>query len=80
MWNGGWLHLDNLLEKLLEGITTGYRPFAVCPGHMAKAIFPTAKCLPCVAHGKLHTANKRRQRAPLPSVFLCALGKSFAVC
>ena len=44
---------------------------------MAKAIFPTAKCLQCVAHGKLHTANKRRQRAPLPSVFLRALGKYF---
>jgi len=35
----------------------------VCQKHTAKAFLHTAKPLPCVAHGKRQTANRRRQRS-----------------
>ena len=37
--------------------------------HTVKPRKPTAKGLPCAAHGKGHTANSRRQRASLPCAF-----------
>jgi len=43
--------------------TTGGWLFAVCQKHTAKAFLHTAKPLPCVAHGKRQTANRRRQRS-----------------
>ena len=52
-------------------ITTG--------GHTAKGEKLTAKGLPCAAHGKQHTTNRRRQRGPLSCAIYRAHGKLFAV-
>ena len=52
----------------------------MCPEHTAKPQIHTAKPLPCVAHGKGHTANRRRQRRPLPCASCRAHGKGFSVC
>ena len=38
------------------------------PKHTAKPYMHTAKALPCAAHGKEHTAFRRRQRRRLPCV------------
>ena len=45
-----------------------YRKPSVCrvPKHTAKADMHTVKLLPCAAHGKRHTAFRRRQRRSLP--------------
>ena len=59
-------------QSVLCTVTTG-RYFAVCQRH-------TANALPCVAHGKVTTATKRREKASLPWVFCRAHGKTFAVC
>ena len=64
--------------KLLP-ITKEFTQFAVCQRHTAKAEKHTAKCLPCVTHGKQLTAYKRRQSIPLPWVVSQAHDKSFAV-
>ena len=42
---------------MMSDCTTGDSPFAMCQGHTAKPQKPTAKVLPCAAHGKGHTAN-----------------------
>ena len=48
--------------------------------HTAKADMHTVKLLPCAAHGKQHTAFRRRQRRSLPCATYRAHGKPFAVC
>ena len=51
--------LIKIVEAVLDedGATTGQQGFAVCLAHTAKPKLHTAKALPCVAHGKEHTAN-----------------------
>ena len=46
-----------------RGDTTGIGLFVVCQGHTTKAKIPTAKALPCAAHGKRQTTNSSRQTA-----------------
>src|SRR6185312_6371750 len=60
--------------------TTGHRAFAVCQRHTAKAGLHSAKCLPCVTHGKPPTAYNGWQSDYLPCVGSRAHGKGFAVC
>ena len=64
----------------LPSDTTGNRLFAVCQSTRQTAYMHTAKALPCAAHGKEHTAFRRRQRRPLPCALYRAHGKAFAVC
>jgi hypothetical protein len=49
-----------------------------CAKHTAKPENHTAKSLSYVAHGKLHTTNKHRQRGCLPCAIYRAHGKEFA--
>jgi len=58
----------------------GNRLFCRVPRHMAKAKISTTNSLPCVAHGKKHTVNRRRQRGLLPCAIYRAHGKEFAEC
>jgi len=58
----------------------GNRLFCRVPRHTAKAKIPTTNSLSCVAHGKKHTANRRRQRGLLPCAIYRAHGKEFAEC
>ena len=60
--------------------TTGRHSFAVSQKHTAKAVKLTANDLPCVTHGKRHTAYIGRQSGYLPCIGSRAHGKSFAVC
>ena len=64
---------------LLLTLTTGHWPFAVCQRHTAKAGLHSAKCLPCVTHGKPPTAYNGWQSDYLPCVGSRAHGKGFAV-
>ena len=43
-------------------------------GNGSSAKIPTANLLPCVAHGKRHTANRRRQIGHLPCAIYRAHG------
>ena len=64
----------------VRSYTTGHRAFAVCQRHTAKAGLHSAKCLPCVTHGKPPTAYNGWQSDYLPCVGSRAHGKGFAVC
>ena len=59
----------------LELITTGFRFFAECLRHSAKAKLHLAKPLPSAALSKEHTAKNWSAKPSLPSVFYRALGK-----
>ena len=76
--SGFLVFLQFILKKIKHHY--GNRLFCRAPRHTAKAKIPTANHLPCVAHGKGHTANRRRQRGPLPCAIYRAHGKAFAVC
>ena len=71
---------DHYFINKFYTFTTGDPPFAVCQGHTVKPQKPTANPLPCVAHGKAHTATRHRQSRPLPCAIYRAHGKWFAVC
>ena len=55
--------------------TTGFRFFAECLRHSAKAILHSTKALPSAALGKAHTVKNWSAKHSLPSVFYRALGK-----
>jgi len=55
--------------------TTGRHSFAMCQKHTAKAVKLTANDLPCVTHGKRHTAYIGRQSGYLPCIGSRAHGK-----
>ena len=58
----------------------GKRVLCCVSRHTAKAKVPMANPLPCVAHGKRHTANRRRQIGHLSCAIYRAHGKEFAEC
>ena len=65
---------------MLQTLTTGFRFFAECLRHSAKAKLHSAKPLPSTALDKEHTAKNWSAKPSLPSVFYRALGKGFAEC
>ena len=50
-------HVLQLTSCNAHAITMGHRLFAVCQGHTAKPLKPTAKGLPCAAHGNQPSAK-----------------------
>ena len=74
----GWTSTGK--KPSLGSITTGFRFFAECLRHSAKARLHSAKPLPSAALGKEHTAKNWSAKHSLPSVFYWALGKGFAEC
>jgi len=61
-------------------ITTGFRHFAECLMHSAKATLSSAKPLPRAALGKEPPIKNPSAKNSLPSAFYRALGKVFAEC
>ena len=55
--------------------TTGFRRFAECLMHSAKATLPSAKPLPRAALGKEPPVKNLSAKNSLPSAFYRALGK-----
>ena len=67
-------------KLMLDRITIGFRRFAECLMHSAKATLPSAKPLPRAALGKEHPVKNPSAKNSLSSAFYRALGKVFAEC
>jgi hypothetical protein len=60
--------------------TTGFRRFAGCRKHLAKATLHSAKPLPGAALGKEPPAKSQSAKISFPGAFYRAPGKDFAEC
>ena len=72
--------MDQHSEHSIKGYSTGFRRFAECLMHSAKATLPSAKPLPRAALGKEPPVKNLSAKNSLPSAFYRVLGKVFAEC
>ena len=80
----GFKHLKRscpaIMDELILILHYGRLLLCRVPKHTAEHYMHTEKGLPCAAHGKEHTAFRRRQRCRLPCAIYRAHDKAFAVC